>query len=62
MDTEEKYFAGGMVLMIAMMVGSFGAWITHVVSCLANDAWGFLIAGAICFPVGIIHGVYLWLT
>jgi hypothetical protein len=22
--------------------------------------WGFLIAGAIMFPVGILHGWWLW--
>jgi hypothetical protein len=23
--------------------------------------WGFLLAGAILFPIGILHGFYLWL-
>lgn len=36
------------------------AWITHIVVCLKAGYWGFLIAGAICFPIGIIHGVGLW--
>jgi hypothetical protein len=22
--------------------------------------WGFLLAGAILFPIGILHGFYLW--
>jgi hypothetical protein len=22
--------------------------------------WGFLVAGAIFFPIGILHGFYLW--
>jgi hypothetical protein len=22
--------------------------------------WGFLLAGAIMFPIGIFHGFYLW--
>lgn len=37
------------------------AWLTHIVTCLASGAWGFLIAGAIFFPIGIIHGIGLWL-
>jgi hypothetical protein len=36
------------------------AWLTHVVVCLQIGKWGFLIAGAILFPIGIIHGVGLW--
>lgn len=38
----------------------FAAWLTHVIHCLAESAWGFLIAGAVCFPIGIIHGIGLW--
>jgi len=38
----------------------FAAWITHIIHCLSEEAWGFLIAGAIMFPIGIIHGVGLW--
>lgn len=36
------------------------AWLTHVVVCLKAGAWGFLIAGAIFFPIGIVHGIGLW--
>ena len=36
------------------------AWITHVISCLANGEWGFLIAGALAFPIAIIHGIGTW--
>ncbi len=36
------------------------AWITHVVVCLKTASWGFLIAGAIMFPVAVIHGTGAW--
>jgi hypothetical protein len=36
------------------------AWLTHVVTCLSDGLWGFLIAGALVFPIGIIHGVGIW--
>ncbi len=36
------------------------AWFTHVVTCLANGTWLGLIAGAILFPIGIIHGIGIW--
>lgn len=39
----------------------FGAaWLTHVITCFEQDRWGFLIAGAIFFPVAIVHGMWIW--
>jgi hypothetical protein len=45
---------------LALVACCFAAWITHVVVCLKTAAWGFLIAGAIFFPIGIIHGIGCW--
>ena len=39
----------------------FASWLTHVITCLMEGSWGFLLAGAIFFPIGIIHGVGLWI-
>jgi len=36
------------------------AWLTHVVTCLSAAKWGFLIAGAVFFPVGCVHGTGIW--
>jgi hypothetical protein len=36
------------------------AWFTHIFTCFAEGLWGFLLAGAIMFPIGILHGFYLW--
>jgi len=38
----------------------FAAWLTHVIVCLSHGSWGFLIAGALFFPVAIIHGIGCW--
>jgi len=38
----------------------FAAWLTHIFTCFAEGLWGFLIAGALLFPIGILHGFYLW--
>ena len=43
-------------------IACFFAWLTHVFTCFAGGMWGFLVAGAIFFPIGILHGFYLWLT
>ena len=37
------------------------AWFNHIFTCFAEGMWGFLIAGAIFFPIGILHGVWLWI-
>lgn len=36
------------------------AWITHIIYCFSHVLWGFLVAGAIFFPIGILHGFYVW--
>jgi hypothetical protein len=36
------------------------AWLTHIITCLSSASWGFLIAGALFFPIGIIHGFGIW--
>ena len=45
---------------ISIMVWLVAAWLTHVVVCLKTASWGFLIAGAIMFPVAVIHGTGAW--
>lgn len=59
MDDIEEWFWSFVGLIF--LVASFGAWCTHVVSCISDDRWGMLIAGGIVFPVGIIHGFGIWL-
>lgn len=36
------------------------AWVNHLLVCFNEEAWGFLIAGAIFFPIGIFHGTWSW--
>ncbi len=50
------------VLIWLLMVLTFGgAWLTHVVVCLQDERWGFLIAGALLFPIAVVHGFLIWL-
>ena len=39
---------------------TLAGWGTHVVYCIQNELWLFLIAGAVAAPVGVIHGIGLW--
>jgi hypothetical protein len=45
---------------IMVIIWIFAAWMTHIVICLQTAAWGFLIAGAIVFPIAWIHGTGVW--
>ena len=56
-----RYQKGGAeVYGLALVAWIIAAWITHVVVCLKTASWGFLIAGAIFFPVAVIHGTGSW--
>jgi hypothetical protein len=41
-------------------VGLIAAWLTHIIDCFVTHAYGLLLAGAIFFPVGIVHGIGVW--
>jgi len=45
---------------IGMGIVCFAAWLTHIFTCFSDGLWGFLLAGAIFFPIGILHGIWLW--
>ena len=48
--------------MATFVIGTFAfaGWLTHVIHCLGHNQWGFLIAGALMFPIGVLHGWGLW--
>lgn len=52
----------GTLFGVALVVAMIAAWLTHVFTCFITASWGFLIAGAIFFPIGILHGLYLWFS
>lgn len=45
------------LVVISWLVGS---WITHIVVCIKTASWGFLIAGALFFPIANVHGTGIW--
>jgi len=48
------------VLALVFLLWLAASWITHVVVCIKAASWGFLIAGAIFFPVAVVHGTGVW--
>lgn len=50
----------GNLAVISFVGWLVASWLTHVVVCLKAGSWGFLIAGAIFAPIGVIHGTGVW--
>lgn len=48
------------ILVLAGILSVPAAWLTHVIVCLTAGKWGFLIAGALLAPIGIVHGYGIW--
>lgn len=55
---------GGLAGCLGSIVVMFAGWVTHIIVCLQNidraNEWMIFLAGAVFFPVGIIHGVGYW--
>lgn len=60
MDNQNGSSDVGALAGLALVAWIAASWITHVVVCLKTASWGFLIAGAIMFPVAVVHGTGLW--
>ena len=56
-----KYQKGSAEIVgLVLFVRIVAAWFTHIAVCFKTAAWGFLIAGAIFFPVAWVHGTGIW--
>ena len=50
----------GMVLFFGLWLAGIAGWITHIIVCIKSASYLLLIAGALIFPVGMIHGIGCW--
>lgn len=55
-----NYFPVAVPAFIALWVVSIAGWITHIVWCIQNREFLFMIAAGLVAPVGAIHGICLW--
>jgi len=39
---------------------TYAAWLTSIVFCAASGLRPLLIAAALFFPVGVVHGIGVW--
>jgi len=60
-DILKALVALGFIPIIAAWLLAIAAWVTHVVVCIKASAWILLLFGCVIAPVGVIHGVGVWL-
>jgi len=48
------------LIWLALAAWAIAAWFTHVIVCIKAASWLFLIAGAIMFPIALVHGTGVW--
>lgn len=46
---------------LSLLLATVAAWITHVVVCIKAASWWLLLFGILAPPIGIVHGVGVWL-
>lgn len=47
-------------IFLSLWVAGIAAYFTNIFWCFDQESWGMLIISLIAFPVGVLHGVYLW--
>jgi hypothetical protein len=58
---RDRFTTGVKAALIVLGAASLpAAWLTHLYVCFVAAKWGFLIAGAVFFPVAVIHGYGIW--
>lgn len=51
----------GWIVGLTLWAVPAAAWLTHVIHCIQEERWVFLLAGAIFAPIGVVHGIGLWI-
>ena len=52
--------AGGTLASVIFGLLVVAGWLTHIIVTIQTAKWILLLAGAILFPIGIIHGWGIW--
>lgn len=61
MGTEDKVAIGFGLAFLPLWAACIAAWVTHVVVCIKASSWVLLAFGCIVAPVGVVHGIGVWM-
>ncbi|HWD14300.1 MAG TPA: hypothetical protein VG519_13200 [Pseudochrobactrum sp.] len=59
--SKDLLAGAGITAVLALILTTIAAWITHVIVCIKAGAWILLAFGCIIAPVGVIHGIGVWM-
>jgi hypothetical protein len=51
---------GTMLTLVASSLFIYASWLTSIVFCAANGLRPLMIAAAVFFPIGVVHGIGVW--
>ena len=49
-----------MLVLATAWLLTYASWLTSIVFCSANGLRPLMIAAAVFFPIGVVHGVGVW--
>jgi hypothetical protein len=49
-----------LLTLAAAWLVAYAAWLTSIVFCSVNSLHPLLVAAALFFPVGVVHGIGVW--
>lgn len=49
-----------LLMWVMLLAVCYSAWLSSIVFCAANGHRPLLIADAMFFPVGVVHGIGVW--
>jgi hypothetical protein len=52
--------SGTLLVLAAAWFFIYAAWLTSIVFCSVNSLRPLLVAAALFFPVGVVHGIGVW--
>lgn len=57
---RNKETDAGIWALVIFILG-ISSWLTHIVNCIINNKILLLLVGALVFPIGMLHGILIWL-
>lgn len=57
LSNQDAFPVEGLILCLVLLA----AWVTHTIVCIKTSAWVLLGIGYFLLPVGVIHGIGVWL-
>lgn len=61
MSSGDKLTLFSICSAVLLVITALSAMVTHIIVCIKTSAWILMLFGLFFAPVGIIHGIGIWL-